>query len=106
MCTIVGAQHDATVTADNEVRDVMLSFLASPELCTDLYDQMVSTSPAYVASVRKVAEHREGDSEVVHIELSQPADVDPSAAYATYRQEAERWGRKAAHKKAVGVAVS
>ena len=103
VCTIVGAQHDATVTADNEVRDVMLSFLASPELCTDLYDQMVSTSPAYVASVRKVAEHREGDSEVVHIELSQPADVDPSAAYATYRQEAERWARKAAHKKAVAV---
>lgn len=105
VCTIVGAQHDATLNADNQVRDVVLAFLTNPESCTRVHERWVATSAGYAASTRLVARHEDELSEVVHIELGQPATwrpagcLDPATPYATYLREAERWARKAGHRR-------
>ena len=94
VATVVGGQHDLTLNADNETRDILLAFLANPENCTEVYDRWISTSAGYVASVAKKAEHKAAGSDILHVELSQPHGINPHVPYVEYLQKAGRWARK------------
>jgi len=94
VATIVDAQHDATLNHDNEVKDVLLSFLANPEMCTEVYDRLLATAGHFAESVALKGKHKEEGSEAVHIELSAPHKVFYQTPYSRYLIEAKRWARK------------
>jgi len=94
VATVVGGQHDLTLNADNETRDVLLAFLANPEKCTDVYDRWVASSAAYVASVEKKASHVADGADVLHVQLSQPHAIHPATPYPEYLKRAAQWARK------------
>ena len=94
VATIVGGQHDLTLNADNETRDVLIAFLSSPETCTEVCERWSATSAAYLASVQKKASHCAGGSDVLHVELSQPHGIHPATPYADYLRQAAQWARK------------
>ena len=94
VATVVGGQHDLTLNADNEARDILLAFLSNPERCTEAYDRWRATSAGYVASVAKKAEHKAEGSDILYVELSQPHGIHPYVPYVDYLQQASRWARK------------
>ena len=94
MATVVHGQHDITLNADNEARDILLMFLTNPERCTEAYDRWIATSEAYEASVTKKAEHKADGSDILHVELSQPHGIHPFVPYVSYLEQARRWARK------------
>ena len=94
VATVVGGQHDLTLNADNEARDVLHAFLANPERCTEVYERWRASSSGYVASIAKKAAHRTADSDVLHVELSQPHGINPATPYPEYLKQARKWAHK------------
>ena len=122
--TFVDAEHDATATADNAIRDVLVSFLAAPLRCTELLNQWEETQYLMENTTvmrRCVADASEISSSQRHllgrdgapttdvktgchllwIEIDQKHGIPASVPYTLYKTFARRWGREQASAKFV-----
>mmetsp|Transcript_13567 Transcript_13567/g.34835 ORF Transcript_13567/g.34835 Transcript_13567/m.34835 type:complete len:280 (-) Transcript_13567:320-1159(-) len=120
VATFVKAEHDATLVADNALRDVLLSFLASPLRCTELLEQWEETqylkantilrrrcvpdAEALSGSQRRLVADGELAVDVkpgcslLWVEISQKHGIPADVPYGLYKTLARRWGREHAHK--------